>query len=102
MERLFGDDCLHACMRRWDTLSHTLNIREYHSPTRMREVMMRVPLYKKSIQNLKVSWIGLKFSPPILIGLLEGVKEEEEQKEWEEVDRKEVFHNREDDITSKA
>ena len=63
---------------------------------------MRVPLYKKSIQNLKVSWIGLKFSPPILIGLLEGVKEEEEQKEWEEVDRKEVFHNREDDITSKA
>ena len=43
MERLFGDDCLHACMRRWNTLPHSLRIREYHSPNRMREAMRRVP-----------------------------------------------------------
>ena len=24
IERLFGDDYLHACMRRWNTLSHSL------------------------------------------------------------------------------
>lgn len=53
MERLFGDDCLHACLRRWNTLSYSLNIREYHSPTRMREASVRVPLYKKSMQNLE-------------------------------------------------
>ena len=46
MERLLGNDCLHACMRRWNTLSYSLKIREYHSPTRMREAMMIVPLYK--------------------------------------------------------
>jgi len=80
MERLFCNDCLHACMRRWNTLSHSLKIREYHSPTRMREAMMKVPLYKQSMQNLKANWIGLKFSPPLLLGLLERVKEEEEQK----------------------
>lgn len=31
-----------------------------------------------------------------------GVKEEEEQKQWEEVDRKVGFHDREEDITSEA
>jgi len=46
IERLFGDDLLHACMRRWNTLSYSLKIREYHSPTRMREALARVPLYK--------------------------------------------------------
>lgn len=80
MERLFGDNCLHACMRRWNTLSHSLKIGEYHSPTRMREAMMRVTLYKQSMQTLKANWILFKFSPPLLLGLLEGVKEEEEQK----------------------
>jgi len=83
MERLFSDDYIHACMRRWNTLPHSLRIMEYHSPNRMREAMRRVPLYKHSMQSLKENWIGLKFSPPLLLGLLEGVKEEEEQKQWE-------------------
>lgn len=52
MERLFGDNCIHACTRRWNTLSHSLKIREYHSPTRMREALARLPLYKQSMQNL--------------------------------------------------
>jgi len=51
---------------------------------------------------LKVNSIGLKFSPPLLLGLLEGVKEEEEQRQWEEVDRKVGFYDREEDITSEA
>lgn len=55
MERLFGDDYLHAYMRRWNTLPHSLRIREYHSPNRLREAMRRVPLYKKSMQNLKAN-----------------------------------------------
>lgn len=46
MERLLGDNCIHACTRKWNTLSHSLKIREYHSPTRMREALARVPLYK--------------------------------------------------------
>ena len=54
------------------------------------------------MKSLKANWIGLKFSPPLLLGLLEGVKEEDEQKQWEEVDRKAGFHDKEEDITSKA
>jgi len=80
MERLFGDDCIHACMRRWNTLPNNLRIREYHSPNRMREAMRRLTLYKHSMRSLKANWIGLKFSPPLLLGLLKGVKEEEEHK----------------------
>jgi len=33
---------------------------------------------------------------------LEGVKEEEEQTKWDEVDRKAGFHDREEDMTSEA
>jgi len=55
MERLFGVDCLHAYMRRWNTLPHSLRIREYHYPNRMREAMRRVPLYKHSMKNLKAN-----------------------------------------------
>jgi len=102
MERLFGNNCLHACTRRWNTLSHSLKIREYHSPTRIGEAMRRVPLYKQSMQNLKANWIGLKFSPPLLLRLFEVVKEEEEQRQREEVDRKAGFHDREEDINSEA
>ena len=36
----------------------------------------------------------------MILGLLEGVKEEEENRQWEEVERKARFHDREEDITS--
>lgn len=91
MERLLGDNCVRACTRRWNTLSHNLKIREYHTPTRMREALVRVPLYKKSMQNLQASWIGLKLSPPWLLGLVEGSTEKEEHKKWEEVEKKVGF-----------
>ena len=45
-------------------------------------------MYKHSMQRLKVNWIGLKLSPPLLLGMLEGRREEEEQEQWEEIDRK--------------
>lgn len=93
---------MHACTRWWNTLPHSLKIREYHSPTRMREALARVPLYKQLMQNLQANWIGLKFSPPLLLGFLEGVKEEEEDRKREEVERKERFHDREEDITAEA
>jgi len=38
----------------------------------------------------------------LLFGLLEGVKVEEEGRQWEEVERKLGFHNREENITAKA
>ena len=44
----------------------------------------------------------MKFSPLFLLGLLEGVKLEEEGRHWEEVERKARFHNQEEDITVEA
>lgn len=55
MERPLGENYIHACTRRWNTLSHNLKIREYHSPTRMQKALARLPLYKQSMQNLKAS-----------------------------------------------
>jgi len=40
------------------------------------------------MQRVKVNWIGLKLSPPLLVGMLDGKKEEEERRQWEEVERK--------------
>lgn len=61
-----------------------------------------MPLYEKSMQNLQASWIGLKLIPPLILGLLEGGTEEEEHKQWEEVERKVGFHDSEEDTTSEA
>jgi len=49
MERLLGENCIQVCTHRWNTLSHSLKVREYHTPTRMREALVRVPLYKKAM-----------------------------------------------------
>jgi len=49
MQRLLGDDCVDACMRGWNTLPHSLQMREYHSPMRMKEALKRVPMYKCSM-----------------------------------------------------
>jgi len=42
-------------MRRWNTLPHSLQIREYHSPMRLKEALKRVPMYKHAMQRLKVN-----------------------------------------------
>jgi len=47
------------------------------------------------MQRLKVNWIGLKLIPPLLLGILEGIKEEEEKRQWEEVEKKAVFYEQE-------
>ena len=52
----------------------------------MREALVRVPLYKKAMQNLQASWIELKLSPPLLLGLMEGNTEKTEHEQWEEVE----------------
>ena len=88
MFRLLSDDSIHACLRRWNTFPYNLKIREYHSPQRLREALNKTPMYRQSMQRLKVNWIGLKLSPPLLLGMLEGRKEEEEKIQWEEVERK--------------
>ena len=102
MFRLLGDDSIHACIRRWNKLPHSLKIREYHSPQRLREALNRTPMYNKSMQRLKVNWIGLKLSPPLLLGMLEGRKDEEEKWQWEEVERKASFYQQEEEATAEA
>ena len=61
-----------------------------------------MPMYKCSMQRLKVKWISLKLSPPLLLGMLEGRREEEEEEQWEEIERKEGFYDKEEETTSKA
>ena len=70
MFRLLGDDSMQAFQMRWNTLPYSLKIIEYHSPHRMREALNRTPMYKKALQRLKVNWIGLRPSPPFLLGIL--------------------------------
>lgn len=92
MLRLLGDDCVHAFTRRWNTLRHNLQIREYHSPMRLREALKRVPMYKPSMQRLNVNWIGLKLSPSFILVMLEGRREEEEKESWKDCYRHILSH----------
>ena len=60
------------------------------------------PMYNQSMQRLKVNWISLKLSPPLLLGMLEGRKEEEEKRQWEEVERKVGFYKQEEETKTEA
>lgn len=80
MLRLLGDDIQQARQRRWNTLPYNLEMKEYHPPNRMKDALERVPMYKKTLQRLKVNWIGLKLSPSLLLVMLEGINEEDERK----------------------
>jgi len=54
------------------------------------------------MKRLKVIWIGLKLSPPLLLEMLEGRKKEEEKREREGVERKESFYKQEEETTSET
>jgi len=54
------------------------------------------------MQTLKVNWIGLKLSPPLLLGMLEGRKEEVEKRKCEEVERKASFYEQEEETKAEA
>ena len=83
-------------------MAHTLQFREYHTPSRMREALVRVAHYKKSMQSLQANWIGLKLSPPLLLGMAEDSIEDDGSKQWEEVNRTAGFHVNRGDTTSEA
>jgi len=69
--RFIGDESQQAFQRRWGALPYIIKIKEYHSPERMRDALERTPLYKKAMQRLKINWIGLRLSPPFILGMLE-------------------------------
>ena len=55
MFRMLGDDSMKSCQRICNTLPYSLKIKEYHSPQRMGEALNRTPMYKQTIQRLKVN-----------------------------------------------
>jgi len=85
--RFLGNEIQQAYQRRWGTLPYNLRIRGYHSLERMIYSLERTSLYKNALKRLKINWIGLKLSRPLLLGILEGRKEEEERKRWEEIEK---------------
>ena len=57
-------------------------------------------MYKPSMQRLKVNWIGLKLSPPLLLGMLERKREEEEEEQWKEIDKKVGIYDQHEQTTA--
>ena len=45
--RIVGIESLQSCQRRWHALPYNLQVREYHSPERLRNALERTPLYKR-------------------------------------------------------
>ena len=61
-----------------------------------------MPMYRNSIGRLKVNWICLKLSPPLILDMLEERTEEEEKKQWKDIDNKEGFYGEHEQTTSEA
>ena len=90
--RLLVTESQQACQRIWNNLPHSLWIRKYHSPKRLRNALERTLLYKQVMQRLSINWIGLNPSPHLLLGLMEHRKEEEERKQWEVIHKNAQFY----------
>lgn len=78
--------------RRWHALPYILQVKEYHSLERLRNAFERTPLYKRIMQRMKIGWIGLKLSPPLLLGLQEGRDQTKKKKEWTEIETNALFY----------
>ena len=61
-----------------------------------------MPMYKHSMQRLKVNWIGLKLSPPLLLGMLEGRREEKDKEQWKDINRIARFYGEHEHTTLEA
>ena len=72
-----------ASHRRWKILPHSLKNREYHTPKILRGALEREPLYKRAMQAKKIQWLGLKLSPPLLLGLTNEEDTDAKDREWE-------------------
>lgn len=46
--------------------------------------MERAPLYKRAMHAKNIQWLGLKLSPPLLLGPSDGKDKDEDNKELEE------------------
>ena len=82
--RLLGDEFIMTSQRRWNSLPHSLRNMEYHTSEILRGALEKTPLYKRAMQTRKIQWIGLKLSPPLLLGLSDGNEQDEQNREWEE------------------
>lgn len=47
------------------------------------------------MHRMKIRWIGIKLSPPLLLGLQERRDEIEEKREWIEIERNASFYPQE-------
>lgn len=52
----------------------------------------RKTMYKRSFERLRINWIGMELSPPLLLGLQEHRDQENECKEWANIEKNEGFH----------
>lgn len=76
---------LAACQSRWKELTLRFQAMEPHSPQGLQAALFRARLCKDTIRRMKLRYIGLKFSPPLLLPL-PTVKylDEEEKNKWKE------------------
>ena len=81
-----------ACQRRWNNLPHSLKNREYHIPEILRGALERAPLYKRAMQAKNIQWLGLKLSPPLLLGLTDEEDTYAQDREWENAENNNGFY----------
>ena len=54
--------------------------------------MERAPLYKRDMQAKKIQWLGLRLSPPLLLGLTDEEDIDAQDREWENVEKNDGFY----------
>ena len=54
--------------------------------------MESAPLYKRAMKAKNIQWLGLKLSPPLLLGMNDEKDTDAQDREWENVEKKNGFY----------
>ena len=92
VSRQIEEDCIMANHRRWNNLSHKVKNREYHTPEILMGALEREPSYKRAMQTKKIQWLGVKLSPPLLLGLNDEKDTDAQDREWKNAEKNNGFY----------
>jgi hypothetical protein len=81
---LMGEEAAEACHRMWNSLPHSLEVREPHSSNYLQVFFLKTPWYKETMRKIKTKWIGLRMNPPLLliVASMVDINKEKGEEEW--------------------
>jgi len=78
---------------RWKDLPMRLKRIEVHSPSGMKRALLRSTYYLATLEKVGLEWIGLQFSPPLLLSIPDSDWNEDTDRDTlKEIEQRKGYH----------